>query len=101
MYYPVLTTALKRQYHCKSPSTPRIVLNRRCIFPPRGYTKFKCRGLCVMGMYEKVKLSHIYTKFRYADKYFQLGERPYYKYEDAILRTMNEFSEKAIEMERS
>ena len=55
----------------------------------------------MMGMYEKVHLSHIYKRLSHDDQYFQLGEHQYCEYEDAIVRTMNEFSERAIEMERS
>ena len=47
-YHLVLTRALKTKYFDKSPSTPLIVLNSRYIFPPRGYNKFKCCGLCLI-----------------------------------------------------
>ena len=67
-FHQVLTRALKMEYFDKSPSSPLIVLNKRCIFPPRGYRKFKYRGLCLMTIYSKVKLYNIYTNLSEEDK---------------------------------
>ena len=70
-------------------------------FSPRGYTEFKCRGLCLMAMYSKVDLYNIYRNLSNEDKHFQLGDRKYKDYEGAIDRTMNEFSERAIAIEEA
>ena len=54
-----LTPGLMEKYKMKDQSTPRIHVNKRCLFAPKTYTYITTRKFSLMEMYKKVeKFTH-------------------------------------------